>query len=171
MYILLADRYRLHRDIVKMVIDTSNRKLGEPAFSMPLQFLEAESFDEALLSASDAGDPDLIVMDQTLPGMNGLNGLGVIFKRFPEVPVVIMSDSLEPSDALNALKQGAHGYIDKTVGAKVLFFALQLVMSGERYIPPAILPILRLNAGDEESDKCCSGSRQWKLGQVDIARG
>ena len=154
-----------------MLIDTSNRKLRGFAFNMPLHFLEAESLDEALLCASDAGGPDLIIMDQTIPGMNGLSGLGLISKRFPEVPVVIISDSLEPSDALNAVKQGAHGYIDKTVGARTLICALQLVMSGERYIPPAVLPILRLDAGDEQSDNVATAPGNGNYGKLTSREG
>ncbi len=100
--------------------------------------VEAETFDEALLQASEADDLDLIILDLAMPGMNGLTGLEVMLSRFPDVPVVILSGSYHRNDVLNALDRGAQGYIPKTLSGKAMVRALQLVVSGEKYVPSVI---------------------------------
>ncbi len=74
-----------------------------------------------------------------MPGMNGLSGLTVMRQKHPEIPVVILSGSVKRSDVLNALEHGASGYLPKTLSGKSLINALRLIMSGEKYIPSALL--------------------------------
>ena len=129
MQILLADDHRLVRDGIRFFL---------VRLASDVTIIEAETFDEALSLASKADDLDLIILDLGMPGMNGLTGLEVMRTRFPDVPVVILSGSYHRSDVLNALDRGAHGYIPKTLSGKAMLNALQLVISGERYVPSII---------------------------------
>ena len=129
MRILLADDHRLVRDGIRFFL---------VRLASDVTIIEAETFDEALSLATESGDFDLIILDLAMPGMNGLTGLEVMRTRFPDVPVVILSGSYHRSDVLNALERGAHGYIPKTLSGKAMLNALQLVISGERYVPSII---------------------------------
>ena len=57
----------------------------------------------------------------------------------PGVPVVILSGTYDRKLVLDALVRGAHGYIPKNLGGKAMLSALQLVLSGEKFVPSLIL--------------------------------
>jgi DNA-binding NarL/FixJ family response regulator len=59
-------------------------------------------------------------------------------KRRPELPVVVLSSSENPSDVRRALNAGALGYIPKSANPQTLLSALQLVLTGNIYVPPLL---------------------------------
>ncbi len=93
MHILLADKRQLVRDAIKALLDGL-----EPNVNV----VEAATFDEALARAADGESLDVIVVDQAAPGTNGLAGLTVMRERFPDVPVVVVSDASVSRAALVA---------------------------------------------------------------------
>ncbi len=130
MNILLADDHDLVRDGI-----TSFLKTAAPE----VEIAQAKDFAEAL-SIVDGDTPvELTILDLNMPGMNGLSGLTVMRQKHPEIPVVILSGSVKRSNVLNALEHGASGYLPKTLSGKSLINALRLIMSGEKYIPSALL--------------------------------
>jgi len=130
MNILLADDHDLVRDGI-----TSFLKTAAPE----VEIAQAKDFAEAL-SIVDGDTPvELTILDLNMPGMNGLSGLTVMRQKHPEIPVVILSGSVKRSDVLNALEHGASGYLPKTLSGKSLINALRLILSGEKYIPSALL--------------------------------
>ncbi|MFQ5959114.1 MAG: response regulator [Alphaproteobacteria bacterium] len=129
MHILLAADHRLVRDGLKLFV---------VRLASEVDVVEASTFDEALSQATGAEKLDLIILDLAMPGMNGLAGLEVMRARFPGVPVVILSGTLHRSEVINALDRGAHGYIPKTLSGESMLNALQLVVSGEKYVPSVI---------------------------------
>jgi DNA-binding NarL/FixJ family response regulator len=130
MNILLADDHDLVRDGI-----TSFLKLAAPE----VEVAQAKDFAEALSVVDGESDVDLTILDLNMPGMNGLSGLTVMRQKHPEIPVVILSGSVKRSDVLNALEHGASGYLPKTLSGKSLINALRLILSGEKYIPSALL--------------------------------
>jgi len=82
---------------------------------------------------------DLIMLDYQMPGMNGLSGLDEIKKLVPNVPVAIMSGSIDQAEALRALERGAIGIILKDLRGTALLSALRLMSSGETYVPISLL--------------------------------
>ena len=74
-----------------------------------------------------------------MPGMNHLDGLHTMNEKFPSVPVVILTGSVDMSDAKSSLDQGAAGYIPKNIGARVMLDALKLIISGEKYLPTMLV--------------------------------
>ena len=130
MNILLADDHDLVRDGI-----TSFLKTAAPE----VEIAQAKDFAEAL-SIVDGDTPvELTILDLNMPGMNGLSGLTVMRQKHPEIPVVILSGSVKRSNVLNALEHGASGYLPKTLSGKSLINALRRIMSGEKYIPSALL--------------------------------
>ncbi len=130
MNVLLADDHRLVREGLKLLIG----RLGDG-----VDILEADNFEQALSLAEGADDLDLIILDLSMPGMNGLAGLERMCGVRPDVPVVILSGTFERKLVLDALMRGAHGYIPKTLGGKAMLSALQLVVAGEKFVPSIIL--------------------------------
>ena len=141
--LLLADDHDLVRDGI-----TSFLKAAAP----DLHILEAKDFGEALNVVSGDHSVDLAVLDLNMSGMNGLSGLNVMRQKFPNMPVVILSGSVKRTDVLNALDQGASGYLPKTLSGKALVNALRLVLSGEKYIPATLLEDTGRNTKPGEID-------------------
>jgi DNA-binding NarL/FixJ family response regulator len=83
--------------------------------------------------------PDLVLLDMSLPGISGLDALGSVVARWPDTIVVIFSATDDSASIRRALSAGARGFIPKTSPHKVLIDALRLVLDGGTYIPPDIL--------------------------------
>jgi len=130
MHILVADDHNLVRDGLKPFL----YELDPDAV-----ILDAANFDEALNHAKSCETLGLILLDLRMPGMNGLQGVEVMRKTRPGVPVVILSGHVEREEVLAAVRAGAGGYIPKTISGTALINALRLVLAGESYLPPSIL--------------------------------
>ncbi|MEK8090424.1 sigma-54 dependent transcriptional regulator [Thermithiobacillus plumbiphilus] len=108
--------------------------------------LQAEGFDtleaedaQAGLSLIEQQHPALVLSDQRLPGMSGMEMLGEIKKRWPELPVVIATAYGEIQHAVEAIKAGAEHYLTKPVDEGELLAILRQILS-RRGQP---LPVLR----------------------------
>ncbi len=130
MRIVFADDHNLIRETVSGLLQNL---AGE------VEVLEAANFDEAVAKTSQGPLPDLIILDLFMPGMNHLNGLDVMRKRFPGVPIVILTGAVDLNDAYTALERGAAGYIPKTIGGQAMLNALRLVLSGEKFLPSMLV--------------------------------
>ncbi len=104
-----------------------------------VRLFEAHDFESALKSATDNPDLDLILLDLMMPGMDAFEGLMAIRRLVPHVPLVVVSMLEDRQDVLRAVELGALGYIPKTMGLDEMYEALQQVLSGTIYLPPAIL--------------------------------
>jgi len=89
-----------------------------------------------LLSAND--DADLVLLDLMLPGTSGMALLGVLRKRFPAIPVVILSALDDSATVTRALRQGAAGFVPKSSSTEAMIQALREVLAGEVYLPPRL---------------------------------
>lgn len=94
---------------------------------------EAGSGDEAL-SLTETLQPDLVLLDITMPGMNGLAALSEIKSRFPSVRVIILTMHEAREYAIQALRGGAAGFIPKRAASSELKQAIDTVMSGKTYV-------------------------------------
>lgn len=97
---------------------------------------EAQDAESALLLLETEKEFDLVLLDIMLPGTNGLSLLGILRKRFPAVPVVVLS-ALDDVDTVNrAMRLGAAGYVTKSGSGEILLEALKRVLEGEIFLPP-----------------------------------
>jgi DNA-binding NarL/FixJ family response regulator len=87
--------------------------------------------------------PDLVFMDVTMPGLNGLEATERITKGFPNVRVIILSRHENEDYYWRALKVGASGYVLKKAAIAELEAALRRVIDGEIYLSQAISASLR----------------------------
>ena len=102
-----------------------------------MQCVEARGADEALqrLSAADAGEWDLVIVDLMLPDMSGFALLGVLAKRFPDVPAVVVSAIDDPASVRRAMKAGASGFVSKSRSGETLLEAVRTVLDGGVFSP------------------------------------
>jgi DNA-binding NarL/FixJ family response regulator len=125
MRIVLADDHELVRSGLRFYLE---RLAPEVAI------VEASTLEEAL-TAAKAAATDLIILDLTMPGMNGTAGLEQMRARHPNVPVVVLSGRTGREDIMGALNRGASGYLPKTLSGQAMLAALRLVLSGETFVP------------------------------------
>lgn len=95
------------------------------------------SLPEALDTVREVGAFDLVLLDYSMPGMDGLDGLAKMRKANNEKPVAILSGTAPREVAEAALKAYAQGFVPKTLAAKSLVVAAQFMAAGEIYAPSA----------------------------------
>ena len=98
---------------------------------------EAASGEEAVALARELR-PDVVLMDISLQGMNGLLATETIRRELPEVRVLIMSRHVETEYVQQAFHAGACGYLPKSAIAADLRSALAASERGEAWVSPAI---------------------------------
>lgn len=109
--------------------------------------LEAEQ-DFALVGEAEDGleavdlverlRPDVLVLDLMMPGLNGIEVTRQALKRSPDTKIVILSMHGNDEYVLEALRNGATGYVLKDAGADELVAAVRAVSGGERYLSPEL---------------------------------
>ena len=100
--------------------------------------------------------PDIVIMDISMPGMDGLEATKRLVKAFPETRVLVLSQHDSDQHILSVLKAGASGYVYKrSIGAE-LVAAIHTVQSGGCYLPPQVaqmvLQHVRVLSSDDEED-------------------
>ena len=100
--------------------------------------LEAGDY-ATLLERLAAVEPDLLLVDLNMPGMDGLDGLRRLRAKFPTLVMVVASAQDDAPTIRAALAAGVNGFIPKVDSAALLLQALRLVRAGGIYIPPSTL--------------------------------
>ena len=90
---------------------------------------------------------DVLLMDVSMPGKNGIEALKVIKEEFPQVRVLILSMYPEDQFGVRALKAGASGYLTKDSAPERLIEAMERIMSGKRYITTELAELLAESMG------------------------
>ncbi|HEY0328211.1 MAG TPA: response regulator transcription factor [Rhodopseudomonas sp.] len=85
-----------------------------------------------LLSQAPA---DLILLDYSMPGMNGVEGLRSVIAKSDGAPVVVMSGVANRENVIECINAGAKGYIPKTLEGFMFSAAISLVVGGATYVP------------------------------------
>jgi DNA-binding NarL/FixJ family response regulator len=130
MKILIGDDHPLFREGVHRLLANTHPDST---------YLHASTFDEMVDQAKATPDLDLILSDLQMPGWPGFVGITQIRRLKPDTPVVVVSASEAQSDMRQAIESGASGYIPKSSSVKVMLGAIDLIMAGGIYVPPAAL--------------------------------
>ena len=97
----------------------------------------------ALIEAAERLKPDVILMDISMPLLNGLDAAQQLKKLLPEAKLLFLTMHSSPTYATEAFKAGASGYLLKQSAASELPQAIEAVLKGQTYLTPAITrPIL-----------------------------
>lgn len=110
-----------------------------------IALLQAHGFFEVVAEAGDAGQaqrhaaalqPDLILLDNHLPGVNGVDAIAGLRQAAPQARILMLTVSEDPEDLGLALQRGAQGYLLKTVDSDGLNSAVERAMRGQSTISP-----------------------------------
>jgi DNA-binding NarL/FixJ family response regulator len=114
--------------------------------------LEASNIQGALDKLALEWPVDLLVLDLQMPGMSELDGFFAIHRRYPSLPIVIVSGLNDPRTIRSLLDGGARGYIPKLASSEQLMDALRRVLRGEVYLPDALfIPDPQVAASEENT--------------------
>lgn len=123
-----------------------------------------------VLDAVGLLQPDLVLMDISMPGMNGLEATRRLIDDHPATRVIIVSMHASEDYVARALKAGARGYLTKASAAQELEKALRAVMAGEQYIDSnvsrAALENYMRRLGEDGEDRDVLTNRQREILQL-----
>ena len=125
--IVVADDHPLFREAVVLAV---RRFAGVEA-----EILEAGTLDEAARVAAAEPELDLLLLDLAMPGAQGLSGLVELRRRFPALPIVVVSAAEDPRLIREAIAAGAMGYVPKSLDRAGIGEALRQVLAGEVWQP------------------------------------
>jgi DNA-binding NarL/FixJ family response regulator len=99
--------------------------------------------------------PDVVVMDMSMPELNGADATQAILQNDPACRVIVLSMYAEREYVRRALKAGAMGYVVKRSAAKELVDAIRAVHAGQRYLSPRVADVM-IEAGADDKDDLLS---------------
>jgi len=123
--ILLIDDHAMFRSGMSMVLQSA---MGN------VEIVEAGSLDEAVLRCVDT--PAVILLDIQLQGLNGLECIAILQRRWPRTPIVMLSSYAEPSTVNAALARGATTFVSKADTAAAIVSVIERVL--KRELPVAV---------------------------------
>ncbi len=127
MRILIADDHSLFRDGLRSLLGAQGHEV----------VAEAKNGIEAV-ELTQRTRPDLVLMDVSMPELDGIAATRQLTSLMPEVKVVILTASDEDANLFDAIKAGASGYLLKNLEADDFFSMLDRVSAGEPALTPAL---------------------------------
>jgi len=109
---------------------------------------EAEDAQQVLAQVQ-SHDWDLVILDITMPGRSGLDVLRDLKAARPKLPVLVLSMHPEDQYGKRVLRAGAAGYMNKESAPEELIKAIRKVLSGGRYVSPALAEKLALDLNQD----------------------
>jgi DNA-binding NarL/FixJ family response regulator len=134
--IVVADDHPLFRGALRQAIGS---------LIPDARVLEAIGLDDLQATLCRERDVDLILLDLTMPGVQGFSGLIFLRAQHPETPVVIVSANEDPVVIRRAVEFGASGFIPKSLDTQRIGEAIQAVLAGDAWTPPDV----DLSAGED----------------------
>lgn len=127
MRILIVDDHILFRDSLRSLLEARDFEIVG----------EAGNGEEAIQLCWEL-KPDLVLMDLTMPGMDGMEATKRLSAELPEVKIVILTASDDEASLFEAIKAGAKGYLLKNLESDAFFALLEGVSRGEPALTPAL---------------------------------
>lgn len=124
MHILIIDDHDLYRSGLRAAIIANMPNAG---------IFEAGSIDDAMRGITDR--LDAIVLDNRLPGLNGVEGITLLRKKWPLVPVLMLSSQNDPEIVDLAFERGAAGFISKGDAADKIVASIKHILHGKFTAP------------------------------------
>ena len=154
--VLLADDHTLVRAGLRKLLESIEgvEVVGEAGDGLEL-LVQAEKLQ-----------PNLILMDIAMPGLNGLEATARVVKAWPSMRVLILSMHQNEEYVRQALRHGATAYMLKDAAPLELEFAIKAVLRGETFLSPAVSKgvvsdyVQRLRSDDQQADPLTPRQRE-----------
>lgn len=130
--VLLADDHAVLRSGLRFLLTSQNE----------YEVVGEASGGTETLSLAEQLQPDLILLDLSMPSLGGLDVLPTLRKLTPSAHILILTMHDDPQYLRQALKHGASGYVLKKAADVELLSAMRAVLRGEVYVHPSMTRIL-----------------------------
>jgi len=126
--VLVADDHPVVREGLKQIVARADDMV-----------VVAEASDgPEVLQKNRRTHPDVVLLDISMPGRNGLEVLKQLKAKSPRMPILVLSQHPEEEYAIRALRAGASGYLTKESASGELITALRKVVHGGKYVSPSL---------------------------------
>ncbi|MDQ6662003.1 MAG: response regulator transcription factor [Chloroflexota bacterium] len=157
--IVLADDHTILRAGLKMMLN-----------AQPDMVVIGEAQDgRQAISEIQRVQPDIVLMDITMPDMNGIEATRRIKKLFPEVKVLVLTMHENDEYVFQALRAGASGYMLKEAADTELITAIHVIYSGQFYLSPTAQSVMvgdylqRVRTGEEKDSYSSLTEREREI--------
>ncbi len=160
--ILVADDHLIIRQGLRLILETGEglELVGEAADGAEAVRLCAEL------------NPDVVLMDLRMPGMDGLTAIQQLKVRQPDVAVVILTTFNEDDLMMRGLRAGAKGYLLKDTDRETLFNTIRAASRGETLLKPEVIARVLSNMGESHTPTNLAGLTERELEVLrGVARG
>ena len=141
--VMITDDHKMVREGIKQLLELNDS----------ISVVGMASDGDECISVLESKKPDLLLLDINMPGKNGLEIIEEIKKLNFNVKIILLTVHNEVDYLLKAVEIGADGYVLKDSGSAELVDAIEIVMSGESYIQPDMIPMLNSKMIAKNSDK------------------
>ncbi|HNW68996.1 MAG TPA: response regulator transcription factor [Bacteroidales bacterium] len=159
--IVLADDHQIFRDGIKALLSDEQH----------IEVIAEASNGEELLSLLKVVKPDVLVLDISMPRISGIELAKTISEAYPEIRILILSMHKNNDFVINAMINGAKGYLPKDTSRKELLDAINTIYHGDEYLGKLISTnILKSYIGRTHSGNESFKDEQLTLREKDIIR-
>ncbi len=126
--IVIADDHSLIRKGLRTIIE----------LEAGMQVIGEAGDGEGLLKFLAREQPDMVIMDISMPNINGIDAIGRVLALYPEIRILMLTMHRNSQYFYNAISAGAHGYLIKDDSDTELLTAIDTIRSGKTYISPQL---------------------------------
>ena len=130
--ILIADDHELVREGIEALISSAK----------DMEAIGLVGSGEEAINAARATRPDVVLMDITMPGMNGVEAARWIKGMDASIRVIMITMEVSKEYVSASIKSGVDGYVPKNAGKKIMLDAIRSVHRGERYFNDAVKKLI-----------------------------
>lgn len=141
--VMLTDDHILMREGIKKLLE----------FDGTIEVIEQAGDGMECLEKLKKVNPDILLLDINMPKMNGIEVLEELKKKKSSLKVLILTVHSEVEYLVKAVDIGANGYILKDSDYNELKQAIEIILSGDSYIQPSLIPALNSRLINRDADK------------------
>lgn len=138
--ILIADDHELFRDGLRRVLESDYHMevVGEAATT------------PEMLEKAKKLEPDIVLLDVTMPGPGGVEGLTEVKRQVPSTRVLMLTSHPEDRYAIRCLRAGADGYLTKDHASSTLTEAIRKIHRGGKFVTPTLAEAMAVALADPD---------------------
>jgi len=125
--VLIADDHRIARHGISRILETAG----------DIEVVSEAGSDQQVLEAAGEAEIDVVLLDAAMPDGNGLNIFDELYRRKPDIKVLVLDMYSSRQFVQRAMELRAHGYLTKDSAPGELITAIRTVARGGRYFTPA----------------------------------